>query len=216
MKDLLDNDLQNFLISILPEKSELLIEMEKYALENHVSIVEYEVARLINLIVSLKKPKKVLEIGTGLGYSTIHIAEAMPVDGKITSVELLEGRLKVAEGFIERSGLGDKIDTINGDGRIFIEDTQEKYDMIFLDAAKGQYSKFLKRADEILNKNGLIIADNVLINGWVVNLDYPERRKKTMINNMRHFLEDLKENDKYKVSVVPLGDGLGLIWKKDE
>ena len=214
MKELLDMNLQNFLRSVLPEKTLLDLEIEEYALKNHVSIVEYEVAQFLKIIVGIKKPKKILEIGTGLGYSTIHMATAMDADGSITTIELLKGRMNKAAYFIEKSGVKEKISMIHGDAREIINDIDETFDMIFLDAAKGQYSKFLDKSDTLLNDGGIIVADNILINGWVVNLDYPERRKKTMVMNMREFLEKFPHNKKYEMSIIPLGDGVALIRKR--
>lgn len=214
MKDLLDTELQNFLINILPEKDDLELEIQKYAEENHVSIVEEEVANFLKIITKIKKPLRILEIGTGLGYSTINIAKAISNEGKITTIELLAKRMEKAAYFIEKSGEKDKVELIVGDGREIINDFKESFDMIFLDAAKGQYGKFLQKCDTLLKEDGIIIADNVLINGWVVNLQYPERRKKTMVMNMRKFLEEFKDNQKYELTLIPLGDGVALIRKR--
>lgn len=214
MKDLLETDLQNFIKNILPEKDELELEIQKYAEENHVSIVEEEVANFLKVITGIKKPEKILEIGTGLGFSTINMAKSLGEKGKITTIELLKGRMEKAAYFIEKSGEKEKIKMIHGDGREIINQLDETFDIIFLDAAKGQYGKFLEKCDSLLNDNGIIIADNVLINGWVVNLEYPERRKKTMVVNMRNFLEGFRNNEKYELTLIPLGDGVALIRKR--
>ncbi len=214
MKDLLETDLQNFIKNILPEKNELELEIQKYAEENHVSIVEEEVANFLKVITGIKKPEKILEIGTGLGFSTINMAKSLGEKGKITTIELLKGRMEKAAYFIEKSGEKEKIKMIHGDGREIINQLDETFDIIFLDAAKGQYGKFLEKCDSLLNDNGIIIADNVLINGWVVNLEYPERRKKTMVVNMRNFLEGFRNNKKYELTLIPLGDGVALIRKR--
>jgi predicted O-methyltransferase YrrM len=214
VKDLLETDLQNFIKNILPEKDELELEIQKYAEENHVSIVEEEVANFLKVITGIKKPEKILEIGTGLGFSTINMAKSLGEKGKITTIELLKGRMEKAAYFIEKSGEKEKIKMIHGDGREIINQLDETFDIIFLDAAKGQYGKFLEKCDSLLNDNGIIIADNVLINGWVVNLEYPERRKKTMVVNMRNFLEGFRNNEKYELTLIPLGDGVALIRKR--
>ncbi len=214
MKDLLDTELQNFLKNILPEKDDLELEIQKYADENHVSIVEEEVGNFLKIITKIKKPLRILEIGTGLGYSTINIAKSISNEGKIITIELLPKRMEKAAYFIEKSGQKNKVDLILGDGRKIINDFNEPFDMIFLDAAKGQYGKFLQKCDTLLKDDGIIIADNVLINGWVINLQYPERRKKTMVMNMRKFLEEFKNNKKYELTLIPLGDGVALIRKR--
>lgn len=214
MKELLETDLQNFIKSILPEKNELEMEIQKYADDNHVSIVEEEVANFLKVITGIKNPQRILEIGTGLGYSAISMAKSLKENAKITTIELLPGRKEKAEYFVNKSGYKNKIEMILGDGREIINQLEETFDIIFLDAAKGQYSKFLERCDVLLKDDGIIIADNVLINGWVVNLDYPERRKKTMVMNMRNFLEGFRNSDKYELTLIPLGDGVALIRKR--
>lgn len=214
MKELLETDLQNFIKSILPEKNELEMEIQKYADDNHVSIVEEEVANFLKIITGIKNPQRILEIGTGLGYSAISMAKSLKENAKITTIELLPGRKEKAEYFVKKSGYENKIEMILGDGREIINQLEESFDIIFLDAAKGQYSKFLERCDVLLKDDGIIIADNVLINGWVVNLDYPERRKKTMVMNMRNFLEGFRNSDKYELTLIPLGDGVALIRKR--
>jgi hypothetical protein len=113
-------------------------------------------------------------------------------------------------------GVADKIDAVLGDAREMVPELKQEYDMIFMDAAKGQYQEFLDIADRILKLGGLLVADNVLINGWVVNLNYPRHRQKTMVYRMKAFLEQFKENTWYQCSVIPLGDGVALIRKRKE
>ena len=112
------------------------------------------------------------------------------------------------------AGVADKIIAINGDAKIIVKNLSDQFDFIFLDAAKGQYPEFLNLCAKLLKPGGLLVADNVLLNGWVIDLNYPERRKKTMVYRMRNFLEDLKDNPDFINSIVPLGDGVALIWKK--
>jgi len=216
MKDVLDNNLQYFLKFLLPNRDPLLIEMEKYALEHHVSIVEPEVGQLLNLLVNIKKPENILEVGTAIGYSTIWMARALNSGAKITTIELLPKRFNKALDNFRKAQVIDKIKGINGDAKEVVSQLIETYDFIFLDAAKGQYPEFLNLARRLLKPGGLLVADNVLLNGWVINLKYPERRKKTMVYRMRSFLEDLKNQDDFLSSIIPLGDGVALIWKKGD
>lgn len=214
MKNVLETELQNFIRSIIPKKSDLDLEIQKYAEENHVSIVEEEVANFLKIITGIKNPLRVLEIGTGIGYSTINMAKSISKDGKITTIELLPKRMAKAAYFIEKSGEKDKVELINGDAREIINQIEGPFDMIFLDAAKGQYGKFLDNCDSLLKEDGILVADNVLVNGWVINLQFPERRKKTMVMNMRSFLEGFKNNEKYELTLIPLGDGVAVIRKR--
>ncbi|SMB95588.1 Predicted O-methyltransferase YrrM [Desulfonispora thiosulfatigenes DSM 11270] len=216
MKDVLDLDLQNFLRSLLPDRDALLHDMEVFANENHVSIVDPEVGQLLNLLVTMLQPTNILEIGTAIGYSTICMARALQKpDSKITTIELLPHRVLSARENFKKAGVSEKIEIINGDAKDVIHNLKDTYDFIFLDAAKGQYPLFLELADKLLKPNSLIVADNVLINGWVIDLKFPERRKKTMVHRMRNFLEELKNKDNFKSSIVPLGDGVALIWRKE-
>jgi len=214
MKDLLDSNLQLFIKSLLPEMDNLLLTMEDYARDYHISIIEPEIGQLLKFLVCVTNPKNILEIGTAIGYSTLWMARALAEDARITTIELVPQRLQVAESNFEKAGVIDKIIRINGDAREIIYELDEVYDFIFLDAAKGQYSEFLDLTSKLLKPGGLLVADNVLLNGWVIDLKYPERRKKTMVYKMRGFLEELKENQGFVSSIIPLGDGVALIWKK--
>ena len=115
--------------------------------------------------------------------------------------------------YFQRAGVAEKIDARLGDARELVPEMKAQYDMIFMDAAKGQYPEFLVAADDILKPGGLLVADNVLLNGWVVDLQYPRHRQKTMVYRMKAFLEHFKEDERYQCSVVPLGDGVAIIRK---
>ncbi|MGI6227166.1 MAG: O-methyltransferase [Peptococcales bacterium] len=214
MKEVLDNNLQFFLKSLLPNRDKLLLSLEDFANKNHISIVEPEVGQLLNILVNITKPQKILEIGTAIGYSTICMARALDEAGQITTIELLPGRLQMALENFKKAQVAEKIIGLNGDAKEVIHQLSEVYDFIFLDAAKGQYPQFLELSQKLLRPGGLLVADNVLLNGWVIDLNFPERRKKTMVYRMRCFLEELKENKEFVTSIIPLGDGVALIWKK--
>ena len=212
MKDVLDTELQLFLRSILPDEDEVQTELRDYADAHHISVVDPEVGYLLHLLTGLVKPESVLEIGTAIGCSGIYIARAME-QGSLTTIELTEERHTMALDYFRRAGVADKIHAICGDARDIVPQLDTQYDMIFMDAAKGQYMEFLAVADRILKPGGLVVADNVLLNDWVVNLNYPRHRQKTMVYRMKAFLEQFKENSAYQCSVVPLGDGVALIRK---
>ena len=218
MKDVLDENLQNFIKNILPAPDELLTDMMTYAEGKHISIVEPEVGNLLNLLVHLYKPLKILEVGTAIGASTIYMARALldnGGEGHITTIELVPERAALAQVNFQKAQLAQHIQLLTGDARELLPNLTEVYDLIFLDAAKGQYDDFLAIAQRILRPGGLIVADNVLINGWVVTLDYPHRRKKTMVYRMKAFLESFKDRADFQCSLIPLGDGVALLWKKE-
>lgn len=140
---------------------------------------------------------------------------ARAMQGTITTIELQEERYLLALDYFKRTGLDSRIHAILGDARELVPALEQQYDMIFMDAAKGQYMEFLTVADRILKPGGLLVADNVLINGWVVRLNYPRHRQKTMVYRMKEFLEQFKTNKQYQCSVVPLGDGVAIIRKSE-
>lgn len=214
MKDVLDLELQLFLRDLLPAEDLVLQELRCYAEEHHVPVVDPEVAQLLRLLTSLLQPEQVLEIGTAIGCSAIYMARAMQ-QGTITTIELQQERYELALENFKRAGVAEKIHAVLGDARVLVPKLEQQYDFIFMDAAKGQYQEFLTVADRILKPGGLLVADNVLLNGWVVDLNYPRHRQKTMVYRMKAFLEQFKENRQYQCSVIPLGDGVALIRKSE-
>lgn len=214
MKDVLDLELQLFLRELLPPESAVLQDMRRYAEEHHVPVVDPEVGHLLGLLTGLVQPKQVLEIGTAIGCSTIYMAQAMK-SGMITTIELQAARYELALENFKRAGVAEQIHPVLGDARVLVPQLEQRYDMIFMDAAKGQYQEFLTVANRILKPGGLLVADNVLLNGWVVDLHYPRHRQKTMVYRMKAFLEQFRETGQYQCSVVPLGDGVALIRKSE-
>lgn len=219
MKEVLPAALQEYLHTLLPEKTPLEQEMINEANEAHIPIVEDEVANFLAMTVKIKQSRNILEIGTAIGRSALAMAEQLATDGHLLTVELDEKRHQRAEYYFQKSGSAAKITAVRADAReylpILAANNQEKYDLIFLDAAKGQYLNFFPHLEKILAPAGLIIADNVLLNGWVVDLSYPNHRRKTFVYRMREFLEQMKSNPNYDMSLIPLGDGLLLLRKKD-
>ena len=219
MKDVLDDRLQGFIKDILPAPDALLAEMTSFAEARHISIVEPEVGNLLSLLVKLIRPAQILEVGTAIGASTIYMARALEdlgQNGHITTIELVPERAARAEANFQEAKLTERITLIEGDAREILPALDGPFDLIFLDAAKGQYDDFLAVSQRILRPGGLIIADNVLINGWVVDLAYPHRRKKTMVYRMRALLESFKERTDFQCSLIPIGDGVALLRKKEE
>lgn len=218
MKEVLDNDLQKFIKNILPEPDLLLTQIVDYAKVNHISIVEPEVGNLLNLLVRLLQPEKILEIGTAIGCSAIYMARALAENGfgHITTIELVSERAEMAKKYFAQAGLQEYIELINADARALFPTLEGPYDVVFLDAAKGQYEDFLQLAYDKLKPNGVVIADNVLLNGWVVNLAYPNHRKKTFVYRMKNLLESFREREDYQCSLIPLGDGVAIFRKKEK
>lgn len=205
-----------YLRNLAPKSSEELCEMEKFALENDVPIIQKEVKPLLEFLCRLKAPKKILEIGTAIGYSASVMALASPDDVKITTIERDIDMLYLAMDNIKKSGLSDKIKIIEGDALEVLPMLSGKYDLIFIDAAKGYYNEFFESIFELINDNGLIICDNVLYKGMTATDELVKRRQKTIVGRMREFLSMLYEHKNLTTAVIPIGDGVALSYYNKE
>lgn len=192
----------------------LLAELESFAKENHVPIVHPEVGRLITVLGSMMRPRRILEIGTAIGYSAILMSRFLTLEGKIDTIERYERMVEQAKANIKRACLENTINVIQGDAFEVLRCLDKKYDMILLDAAKGQYGEFLPECLRMLNPGGLLVSDNVLYKGMVANDGLVVRRKKTIVRRMRDYLDSLCKNDGLETSIIPIGDGLALSYKK--
>lgn len=208
--------IENYLRDLKDIKDEKLLEMSQYAEENHVPIVERESEEFINFLISMKKPKKILELGTAIGYSSISFAKRNKCIEKIDSVELKEEMVEIARRNIYDVGLDEIIHVYNSDAYDFLVDLEEKYDLIFIDAAKGQYEKYFDSALKNLNEKGIMLCDNVLFKGMIAEDSLVKRRKITIVKRLRKFLKDISSDERFISSVVPIGDGILLVRRKDE
>lgn len=203
--------IENYIRSLIVDKDEKLKKLREYAKDNHVPIVEEETESLIKFLISTKKPKSVLELGTAIGYSAISFTKSSPFIEKYISVEIKEEMYKIAMENIKDFSLEDKIKVFLEDAYVFLNKTRDSFDLIFIDAAKGQYENYFSEAINHLNKDGLIICDNVLFKGMIANDDLVIRRKITIVRRLREFLEKIEKNDEFISSIVPIGDGLLLV-----
>ena len=208
--------IEEYIRSITPKNDDYLITLENYALENHVPIIEPEVAQLIKVLLKSKKPNNILEIGTAIGYSSLIMAEATLDTTKITTIERNEDMIVLANKNISNSPYKERIRILQGDAEDILPHLRDTYDFIFLDAAKGQYLEFFKYCISFLNPGGLILSDNVLYKGMVANDDLVVKRKKTIVRRLRSFLEYINKLDGYSSCVMPLGDGVALTYKEEK
>lgn len=215
MTNINEEYIQEYIRGVLPERDKLLRELELYAKQYHVPIIEPEVAQFLRIQLNILRPKKILEIGTAIGYSSLVMAEILE-DCKITSIEKDEDMFVLANNNIDRSPYKDKINIIWGDAVEVLPFLEQKYDLIFIDAAKGQYIEFLKWAMKLLNPAGLIISDNVLYKGMVASDRLVNRRKITIVKRLREFLKYINKIDGYISSIVPIGDGVALTYKEEK
>ncbi len=189
-----------------------LEKIKKEALENKIPIIMDDTLNEISKILIDKKPTKILEIGTAVGYSAICFTEYLQKDGNIDTIEREEERVLKAKENIKKAEVEDKINIYFGDAVEILPTLNNKYDVIFIDAAKGKYPIFLKEALRMLNKTGIILADNVLYKGYVLG-DYNKHKQRTAVRNLREFLKELEENPNLETNILEVGDGLAIARK---
>ncbi len=201
------------------EITEITAKMEAFAKENHVPIINENGRKVFIEMIKKFQPKRVLEIGTAIGYSAILTALYSKSLEQIVSLELSAQRAAVAQGFIDDSPYSDKIEIILGDAAEILlrlnddEANIAKFDMVFIDAAKGQYPDYLHKVLPLLSDNGVIIADNVLFRGYVRSEEKPPRRYKTIVKRLREYIDLVSDEDKFNTTIYENGDGLAVSQK---
>jgi len=203
-----------YIRKIIPKRDSFFSKLEEYAQENHVPIIQPEVAQLLRLQLRLLKPKRVLEIGTAIGYSALIFAEELDVDGKIDTIERYDKMVMVSRANIEVAEMSDVINVIEGEAEEILPKLDGMYDFVFLDAAKGQYPEFLPHCIRLLRPGGLLISDNVLYKGMIASDHLVIRRKITIVKRMRAYLNTIMEHEELESTVIPVGDGVALSIKK--
>lgn len=190
-----------------------LAKIKEKALENHVPIIMDDTLEVISKMLNEKKPAKILEIGTAVGYSAICFSEYLSDDGVIDTIERDNQRAKEARENIKKTEVEDKINIFEGDAVEILPTLSGKYDVVFIDASKGKYPFFLGEALRMLASNGIIFADNVLYKGYVMS-DYNKHKQRTAVRNLREFLAQLQENAELETEILEVGDGLAIARKK--
>ena len=191
---------------------EELKKIKEKALEEHIPIIMDDTLEVIDKTLSKSKPKKILEIGTAVGYSAMCFSEYLQEGGKIDTIERDEERIKEAKQNIVKVGVEEKINIYEGDAVEILPTLNEKYDMIFIDAAKGKYPFFLKEALRMLNENGVIFADNILYKGYVMS-DYNKHKQRTAVRNLREYIAEVTNNPDLETEILEVGDGLAITRK---
>lgn len=189
-----------------------LSKIKEYAKENYVPILQDASLEFIETILEIKRPKKVLEIGTAIGYSAICFSKHIDSNGMILTVEVNPETAEIAKQNIHNFGLDNVITVEIGDGEqkmLELVKKQELFDVIFIDAAKGQYMKYLDLALKLTQKNSVIIADNVLFKGRVLG-DYNEHKHRTAVTRLREYIKSVKENPNLESCVLDVGDGVAI------
>ena len=188
---------------------EELEKIKQKALDEHIPIIMDDTLEVVDKILKEIKPKRILEIGTAVGYSAICFSEHLQEGGKIDTIERDEERIAEARINIKKVGVEDKINIYEGDAVEILPTLNEKYDIVFIDAAKGKYPFFLNQALRMINKNGVILADNILYKGYVMS-DYNKHKQRTAVRNLREYIKEVTENPNIHTEILEVGDGLAI------
>lgn len=198
----------------LPE-SEIIEKIEQEALEAHVPIIRKETQSFLKVLLLMKKPLRILEIGAAVGFSAILMSEYMPEGAHITTIENYEKRIPIARENFRRAGREEEITLLEGDALEVMKTLPGPYDFIFMDAAKGQYIQYMPQVMRLLSPGGVLVSDNVLQDGDIIESRFAvERRNRTIHSRMREYLYQLKHDSRLETSILPLGDGIALSVKK--
>ena len=188
------------------------VELEKIkqkALNEHIPIIMDDTLEVIAKILTEKKPKRILEIGAAVGYSAMCFSKYLAEDGLIDTIERDEERIEEAKQNFKKVEVENKINLYEGDAVGILPTLNEKYDVVFIDAAKGKYPFFLKEALRMLKQDGIIFADNILYKGYVMS-DYNKHKQRTAVRNLREYIKETTENPNLETEILEVGDGLAI------
>ena len=213
---IVDKRFSTYVASLEAPEEPLLERIEAEALAARVPIIRKETQSFLKTLLVLHKPRKVLEIGTAVGFSALLMSAYLPEGGHITTIENYEKRIPIARENFRQAGKEGVISLIQGDALAVMKELTEAYDLIFMDAAKGQYIHYLPEAVRLLAPGGVLVSDNVLQGGDVLESRFAvERRDRTIHSRMREYLYELKHHDQLQTSILPLGDGVALSVRKN-
>lgn len=208
--------MEQYLRSLIPDSIGILKDLEEFAIENSVPIVQKETAKFLQFMVTLKKPLRILELGTAIGYSSILMNLTSGGNNKIVTIERDEKMIEVASENIKKYNLQENIEILQGDCLEILETLEGTFDMIFMDAGKGHYNHFLPHCLRLLSNEGVIVADNVLFRGMVASKELVKRRKITIVKRMKNYLDIVSKDENLVTTVIPMGDGIALTVRRDQ
>ena len=214
---IIDERMVTYINSLDTGHTPYLENLERTAKQTKVPIIRREMQSFLKVFLKMKQPKRILEVGTAVGFSAVFMAQYGEADAEITTIENYEKRIPIARENFEKSGFADRITLIPGDAAEVLKTLDGPYDFIFMDAAKGQYIHFLPEVLRLLDEHGVLITDNVLQDGDVIESHFVvERRNRTIHKRMREYLFELTHNPELLTSVVPLGDGIAITMKQQK
>ena len=212
---IVDERMVTYILSLEVPESAVIEAIEQEALRDRVPIIRKEMQSFLKVLLMIKRPMRILEVGAAVGFSSILMSEYMPEGGHITTIENYDKRIPIARANFKRAGKEEQIDLIEGDALEVMHGLEGPYDLIFVDAAKGQYIHYLPEVMRLLGTDGVLVSDNVLQEGDIIESRFAvERRNRTIHSRMREYLYELKHHDQLQTSIIPLGDGVALSVKR--
>ena len=212
---IINERMSSFINSYAAPNSEGLNELEQFSIETNVPIIRKEMQTLLKFLLDLTHPSNVLEVGTAIGFSSILMAENLPKESHITTIEKYEKRIPAARENFKKFGVEDRITFLTGDATDILKTLDGPYDFIFMDAAKGQYINFMPDILRLLSKGGVLLSDNVMQDGDILESKFAvERRNRTIYKRMRDYLYELTHNDELTTVILPVGDGVTVSTRK--
>ena len=212
---IVDERMVAYINSLDVGNSALVNEIEEEALASYVPIIRKEMQSFLKVILEIKRPKAILEVGTAVGFSALLMSEHVDADCHITTIEKYEPRIPIAKANFKRAGKENQITLLEGDATDFLKSLEGPYDFIFMDAAKGQYIHFLPDILRLLSPGGILLSDNVLQDGDIIQSRFAvERRNRTIHSRMREYLYTLTHHERLTTSLLPLGAGVTLSVKR--
>ena len=207
--------LVTYINSLETGNTEILDEIEREALRSDVPIIRKEMQTFLKVFLAMKRPARILEVGTAVGFSAILMAEYNPGACEIITIENYEKRIPIARENFKRAGKESVITLLTGDAKEVLPTIEEPFDFIFMDAAKGQYIHFLPEVLRLLKSGGTLISDNVLQDGDIIQSRFAvTRRNRTIHKRMREYLYTLTHHEELTTTVLPIGDGITVSVKK--
>ena len=214
---IVDERMVTYIRSLEVPESAVIEAIEQEALRDRVPIIRKEMQSFLKVLMMIKRPMRILEVGAAVGFSSILMSEYMPKGGHITTIENYDKRIPIARANFKRAGKEEQIDLIEGDALEVMHGLEGPYDLIFVDAAKGQYIHYLPEVMRLLGADGVLVSDNVLQEGDIIESRFAvERRNRTIHSRMREYLYELKHHDQLQTSIIPLGDGVALSVKRSD
>ena len=212
---IVDERMVTYINSLDEGHTPFLEELERQAKRDGVPIIRREMQSFLKVLMAAFRPERILEVGTAVGFSALLMSEYNPVPCQIITIENYEKRIPVARENFQRAGREEQIRLIAGDAADILKTLDGPFDFIFMDAAKGQYLHFLPEILRLLRSGGVLVSDNVLQEGDIIESKYAvERRNRTIYKRMREYLYELKHNEMLITSLIPLGDGVALSTKR--